>query len=193
MAKPIIAALRQRRDLKESVLHTAQELAHRASIYGVVPATAYSYLAQKAHCSPRTAIRHVQRLEAAKILQPIRCKRIVRRKDLPASDRGYSADPRRGHERVIRNEVNQYRFVIPWDTSPQRPKSSSRPYDRTAQNLLPPEREKTTSVREELEHQRKALREGWITPGSERWEAVNEKIVYLERLLMSEPAAVALA
>ena len=35
MAAPIIAALRQRDDLKESVLHTAQELVHRASIYGV--------------------------------------------------------------------------------------------------------------------------------------------------------------
>ena len=43
MAKPIIAALRQRRDLKESVLHTATELAHRASIYGVVRVS-YSYL-----------------------------------------------------------------------------------------------------------------------------------------------------
>ena len=38
MATPIIAALRQRQDLRESLLHTAQELAHLASIYGVARA-----------------------------------------------------------------------------------------------------------------------------------------------------------
>ena len=32
MATPIIAALRQRTDLKESLLHTAQELAHLARV-----------------------------------------------------------------------------------------------------------------------------------------------------------------
>jgi hypothetical protein len=54
MATPIIAALRTRADLKESLLHTAQELAHLASIY--------AFLAQKCHCSRRTVIRHIQRL-----------------------------------------------------------------------------------------------------------------------------------
>jgi hypothetical protein len=49
MAAPIIAALRHRNDLKESVLHTAQELAHRASIYGVARVS-LSYLALKCHC-----------------------------------------------------------------------------------------------------------------------------------------------
>ena len=44
MALPIITALRTRTDLKESVLHTAQELAHRASLYGVVRVS-YSSLA----------------------------------------------------------------------------------------------------------------------------------------------------
>ena len=61
MASPIIAALRQRHDLKESLTHTAQELAHRASIYGVVRVS-YSYLAGKCRCSRRTIIRHIQRL-----------------------------------------------------------------------------------------------------------------------------------
>ena len=61
MASPIITALRHRRDLKESLLHTAQELAHLASIYGVARVS-YSYLALKCHCSRRTVLRHIQRL-----------------------------------------------------------------------------------------------------------------------------------
>jgi hypothetical protein len=191
MANPLIAAIRQRRELKQSVLHTAQELAARASIYGVVPPTAYSYLAWKGHCSPRTSIRHVHILEAAKIIEPIRQKRIVRRKDLPPSDRGYTDDPRRADERVIRNEINRYRFVLYWDKSFQRSRSSSRPYDTESQNLPQTEKEKNLSVQEELANQKKALREGWVTPDSERWEAVNEKIVYLEGLLAfsTSPAA----
>src|SRR5215510_13522285 len=68
MAVPIITALRQRDDLKESVLHTAQELAHRASIYGVVRVS-YRYLALKCHCSRRTIIRHMQRLIDLKLLK----------------------------------------------------------------------------------------------------------------------------
>ena len=154
MASPIIAAIRQRRDLKESLLHTAQELAHLASIYGVVKVS-YAYLALKCHCSRRTVIRHIQRLEDAKIIR----KAVV----------------------WIRGnfcEINTYTFRIPWD---KRVRSVGS--DKTSSNLPPPEREKNLSVREELANQRKALRAGWILPGSERWEAVNEKIVYLEGLL----------
>ena len=58
MALPIISAVRARTDLKESVLHTAQELAHRASIYGVV-SDAIPFMAQKCHCSKRTFQRHI--------------------------------------------------------------------------------------------------------------------------------------
>jgi hypothetical protein len=141
MTNPLIAALRQHRELKQSVLSTAQNLAARASIYGVTPPTAYRFLAWQGHCSPRTAIRHIHILEEAKIIEPIRQKRIVRRKDLPPSDHGYTDDPRRAHERVIRNEINAYRFVIKWEKSPQRSRSSSRPYDTMARKLPPPERE----------------------------------------------------
>jgi hypothetical protein len=48
LSAPIIAALRQHRQLKESVLHTAQELAHRASSYDVVRVS-YRYLALQCH------------------------------------------------------------------------------------------------------------------------------------------------
>jgi hypothetical protein len=195
MANPLIAALRQHRTLKQSVLSTAQNLASRASIYGVTPPTAYSFLAQAGHCSPRTAIRHIHILEAAKILEPIRQKRMVRRKDLPPTDRGYTDDPRRAHERVIRNEINHYRFVLKWDKSSARSHSSSCPYDTVAQKLPPPEREKSTSLREELENAKKVLRD--CTPGSLFWQWTQEDIVRLEGLLgrgaasETKPAAVA--
>lgn len=156
MATPIIAALRTRTDLKESLLHTAQELAHRASIYGMVRVS-YTYLAEKCHCSRRTVIRHIQRLLDLGIV----------RKTVLWIRGNYC-------------EINTYTFQIAWDTS--RPKGGS---DKTARTLPLQEREKNISVREELENQRKALRAGWLLPGSERWDAVKEKIVYLEGLLAS--------
>jgi hypothetical protein len=186
MAAPLIAALRRRDDLKESVLHTAQELAHRASIYGVVPPTSYTYLARKSHCSPRTAIRHVHRLEAARILQPIRQKRIVRRMDLPPSDRGYTDDPRRAHERVIRHEINKYRFTLAWDTSPQRSARSTRPCDKMARKSPPTEREKEGSLREKIDNQRTFLRTVTPTPGTIQWEMAHEEIARLEAILARE-------
>src|SRR5215468_8493527 len=101
MSTPIIAALRQQRQLKESLLHTAQELAHRASIYGVVRVS-YSYLALKCHCSRRTIIRHIQRLIDLKLIQ----KSVIWIK---------------GHF----CEVNTYTFVLAWEKrAPIRPKYS---------------------------------------------------------------------
>ena len=75
MASPIITAIRQRRDLKESVLHTAQELAHRASIYGVVRAS-NAYMGGKCHCHGRTFQRHVVRLVEARILKKTVVKKV---------------------------------------------------------------------------------------------------------------------
>jgi hypothetical protein len=190
MANPLIATLRQRDDLKESVLHTVQELASRASIYGVVPPTAYRYLAQKAHCSLRTAIRHIHLLEQLKIIEPIRQKRIVQRKDLPPNDRGYTNDPQRANERVIRNEINRYRFVIQWDKSPQRSRSSTRPCDTLAPNLPHIGREKNASLTEELENAKKVLRE--CTPGSIFWQWTQDDIARLEGLLGMKPTDAAL-
>ena len=68
MSSPIIAAVRSQRQLKESVLHTAQELAHRASIYGVARVS-LSYLARKCHCCKQTIINHIKTLIALKILR----------------------------------------------------------------------------------------------------------------------------
>ena len=174
MATPIIAALRTRTDLKESLLHTAQELAHRASIYGVVRVS-YSYLAQKCHCSKRTVMRHIQRLVDLGIVR----KTVL----------------------WIRGnfcEINTYTFRIAWDTS--RPKGGS---DTTARKLPLPEgekkaalkeeggnpREKTNSIRDELANQKNILRS--FTPGSGLWERIVEEIARLEGLLASSalPAA----
>jgi hypothetical protein len=135
---------------------TAQELAHLASIYGVIRVS-YMELARKCRCSRRTVMRHIHRLEDL---------RIIRKTVLWI--RGNFC------------EINTYAFRIAWDTS--RPKGGS---DKTSRNLPPQEREKNISLTKELENQRKALREGWILPGSEWWDAVNEKIVYLEGLLAS--------
>ena len=97
MSAPIIAALRQQRQLKESLLHTAQEIAHRASIYGVVRVS-YSYLALKCHCSRRTVIRHIQRLIDAGII----------RKSVLWIRGNYC-------------EVNTYAFLLPWEKRPPIP------------------------------------------------------------------------
>ena len=130
MASPIIAAIRQRRDLKESLLHTAQELAHLASIYGVVKVS-YAYLALKCRCSRRTVLRHIQRLVDAKII----------RKTVLWIRGNYC-------------EINTYTFRLAWKTS--RPTGGS---DKTAQNLPPQEREKNASLREELDNAKKILRD----------------------------------
>jgi hypothetical protein len=156
MALPIITAVRARHDLKESVFHTLIELAHRASIYGVVRECSLRYLAQKCHCCKQTIINHLNKLIELKIIS----KTVIWIKGNLC-------------------EINTYRFLIPWRQPPAQMCHSQ----KVRPNLPPQEREKNASVSEELENQRKALRQGWVSPGSERWEAVNEKIAYLEGLL----------
>jgi hypothetical protein len=129
MAQPLIAAIRTRRDLKESLTHTAQELAHLASIYGVIRVS-YTELARKCRCSRRTVMRHIQRLEDLRILR----KTVL----------------------WIRGnfcEINTYAFRIAWDTSP--PKGGS---DKTSSTLPHQEREKNSSLRQEWDNQQKTLR-----------------------------------
>ena len=129
MASPLITAIRQRRDLKESLTHTAQELAHLASIYGVVRVS-YSYLAVKCRCSRRTAMRQVQRLLDLGII-------------------GKTVLWIRGNF----CEINTYTFRIVWDKRVRRGGS-----DKTSSTLPPQEREKELSLREELDNQKKGLR-----------------------------------
>jgi DNA-binding Lrp family transcriptional regulator len=163
MATPIIAALRTRRDLKASLLHTATELAHLASIYGIARAS-YRYLAWKCHCSRRTVMRHIERLRAAGIL----------RKTVLWIRGNYC-------------EINTYAFLIPWDT--RRPRGGS---DKTAATLPRHEREKervrweekekTGSVRQELANQKRML-PMLYTPGTDQWHKTCEEIARLETLL----------
>jgi len=145
MALPIITAIRTRTDLKESLLHTAQELAHRASIYGVVRVS-YSYLALKCHCSRRTIIRHIQRLIDLKLI----------RKSVIWIKGNFC-------------EVNTYTFVLAWEQ-----RAPSQGSDKTTRNF-PPTRgneEKLGSLAEKKRLDAKGLT--FLTPGSALYHLVRE-------------------
>jgi Helix-turn-helix domain len=143
MAAPIIAAVRARTDLKESLLHTAQEIAHRASIYGVARMS-YSYLALKCHCSRRTIIRHIQRLIDAGIL----------RKSVLWICGHYC-------------EVNTYAFRLRWDKCP-----ATQGSDKTASKFPPrtQEREKYGNLKEKKRQDARGL--SFLTPGSALYRLV---------------------
>jgi hypothetical protein len=153
MATPIIAAIRQRRDLKESLLHTAQELAHLSSIYGVARVS-LRYLARKCHCCKQTIINHLKQLIALKII----------RKTVLWLKGNFC-------------EINTYTFLVSWEKRPAKGGSQN-----SVPTLPPQEREKTISVREELENQRKGIR--FLTPGSDLWQKVSEEIARLEALML---------
>ena len=71
VALPIITAIRTRRDLKQSLKDTAEELAHLASIYGVARA-ALTFLPGKCHCCKQTVINHLKKLEERGIIRNAR-------------------------------------------------------------------------------------------------------------------------
>ena len=157
MALPIITAVRQCRDLKESVLHTAIELAHRASIYGVARVS-LRYLAQKCHCCKQTIINHLNRLIELKILR----KNVVWIKGNLC-------------------ETNTYRFLIPWDT---RPAQMGHSQNSGPKFPRPEEGEKSEGLRETMQRQETWLhtRSG-LTPGSFIYEMEVEKITRLKALV----------
>ena len=157
MASPLITAIRQRHDLKESLTHTAQELAHLASIYGVVRVS-LRYLAMKCHCCKQTIINHIKKLIALKII----------RKQVIWITGNYC-------------EVNTYFFLISWDKRSAHKGSSQ----SSVPNLPPHEREKNSSVGEDLKKQTKGLH--FLTPGSDIWQKVSEEIARLEALLAPPP------
>ena len=154
MALPIITALRTRTDLKESVLHTAQELAHRASLYGVARVS-LRYLALKCHCCKQTIINHLKKLIELKIL--------------------------RKHTIWIKGnlcEINTYHFLIAWDKNPAQTCHSQ----KSGPKFPPPEEgEKRAGVGEKIRNLEKGLL--WYTAGSIGYEATAEKIAKLKALL----------
>ena len=148
MALPIITALRALRDprLKESLLHTAQELAHRASIYGVARVS-LSYLALKCHCCKQTIINHLKKLIALKILR----KTVIWIKGNFC-------------------EVNTYAFLLSWDKRPA-PRGSD-----TMTPKFPPrteEKEKWGSLEEKKQMAARGL--SFLTPGSALYAVVVEQ------------------
>ena len=152
MSVPLISAIRQQHQLKESLLHTAQELAHRASIYGVVRVS-YSYLARKCHCARRTIIRHIQRLIEANIL----------RKSVLWIRGNYC-------------EVNTYTFCIAW----KKPSSVQGGDKKTCKFSPQEERGKKDSIRDEMRHLEQGLR--FCTPGSLTYTATITKLEELRAL-----------
>ena len=156
MASPLIAAVRALRDphVKESVLHTAQELEHRASIYGVARVS-LSYLALKCHCCKQTIINHLKKLIALKIIS----KTVIWIKGNCC-------------------EVNTYRFRIPW-----RQAAPAQGGSQNSGPKFPPheEGEKREGLGERIRQLEKGLL--WCTPGSPAAEATREAIARLGRLL----------
>ena len=182
MALPLIAAVRQRRDLKESVLHTVQELAHRASIYGVVR-DSNAYMARKCHCSKRTFQRHVLQLIALRIVKKTVTKTLVK---VRVGDRV---------ETRLRNEINVYTFTMAWQ-HPDRTHvpivtmTRKFPYlqDRDKSATLQ-EQEKGGSFAEKIAALEKGLR--FCTAGSEAYQSTEERLARLRALQHpeTEPAA----
>jgi hypothetical protein len=177
MALPLIAAIRHRTDLRESVLHTAQELAHKASIYGVVRVS-NDYMRQKCNCSKRTFQRHAVILGDKHILKKTVVKRVVKMQINGCM------------QERLRNEVNVYTFIIAW----RKPGRSPAPMDKMSTNLPPQEgekkatlqeREKEGSLRQALENQKRML-PILYTPGTDQWNKTCEEIARLEAMLARE-------
>ena len=114
----------------------------------------------KCHCSARTFQRHVLTLEQAHVLGKRIIKKLVK---ITVGDRV---------ETRLRNEINTYTFTLPW----KRP-SSPPSYRQNVQESSTQEREKKSSVREEIANQQKTLRA--LTPGSGLWERTREEIARL--------------
>jgi hypothetical protein len=159
MSSPIIAAIRQQRQLKESLLHTAQELAHRASVYGVARVS-LSYLALKCHCCKQTIINHIKKLIELTILR----KSVIWIKGNLC-------------------EVNTYRFLISWD---KRPAQMGHSQNSGPKSPHPEEGEKREGLGEKIQQLEKGLL--WCTVGSVAYDTTAAEIAKLKALTGGEPS-----
>ncbi len=180
MAKALIRAIRQDRDLWGTTYTAAIELAAMVHDETEIAETDYAKLARKMRRSVRTAQRHIKKLVdcgKVKILPNLMMRTIENGKVL------------------YRNAKNRYVFLIPWRRTTPAHKgkyaSSSflrRSYDKMAK-LLPTSSEKNLSsgrktmlaLGEEISNLEKGLR--FLTPGSIAYEASAEKLARLKDLM----------
>ena len=152
MARTIIAALRHRQyaHLRGNTFLIATELAHRMNSQGY-GRVSYQYLAWKAHCCRRTAITQIAKLLDLGLI----AKTVIRTKE------GYA--------------WNLYKYIG------LRVHTASPPVTahgaKVVRTLPDHEREKETSLREDIRNLEKGL--SWCTPGSDAYEATVEKIARL--------------
>lgn len=156
MAKPIIAAVRHLH-LKESVLHTVLEMAHRSSIYGVVRDCSLRYLAQKCHCCKQTIINHIAKLIDLKIIR----KNVIWIKGNLC-------------------EINTYRFLISWQKPPAQMSHSQHSGPKLPK---PEEGEKKGGLGEKIRQLARSVIVCGLTPGTIAYEATVEKIAHLKTLM----------
>jgi hypothetical protein len=156
MAINIISAMRHCDKLHGNTFLIATELAHRmnSSGYGRV---SYQFLAWKAHCCRRTAITHMARLLALGLIR----KTVLRTRE------GYA--------------WNLYQYVGPRVHTASPPATTHGA--RVVSTLPDPEREKERALHQDLERQKKALRLGIMTEGSDAWTKTCEEIARLTALL----------
>jgi hypothetical protein len=154
MSTHSIASLRHQTQLHGNTFLVAIELAHRLPTRGW-GSVSKAFLAWKAHCCKRTVDTHVRTLLDTHLFE---CRR---------------------RRSVHGNERNEYRYIGPLHVT--RPFPPATPRGATVASTLPrSEREKGTSLEEDLDKQKQGLR--FYTPGSDLWTKTCEEIARLERL-----------
>jgi len=157
MSRAIIAAIRQQRQLRTMTRTIAIEIAHRMSSSGV-GRIAYSFLADKAACSVRTAIRHVQRLVELGLF----------RKRHTHTPEGYG--------------WNVYEYIGP--RLARAPSPATARYDWLAEKHQPSERgeAKVRSLVDEIRDLERGMR--LLTPGSVPYASCLERLQALRAMQM---------
>ncbi len=182
MAKALIRAIRQDRDLWGTTYTAAIELAAMVQDDTEIATTDYEKLARKMRRSARTAQRHIKKLvEAGKVqILPNLLMRTLENGKV-----------------LYRKAKNRYMFLIPWRRDPaQKGKYDKRSflrrsYDKMSRLLPNPtsrSSERSLSLREELARQETAQRQFPPIPGSDRDLACQEEMARL-RALIAEYAA----